>query len=74
VRAGQAVDLSTLKYDDLLKVEPLAVDDRDQLRAEQDAFINAVMSGSRPQVTAEDGAAAVELAMRIVGAIRPQGL
>jgi predicted dehydrogenase len=74
VRAGQAVDLSELKYDDLLKVEPLAIEEGDQLRAEQDAFIDAVINRSRPQVTAEDGTAAVELASRIVEAIRPQTL
>lgn len=74
VRAGETVDLSGLKYEDLLKVEPLNVDDQDQLRAEQESFIDAVMHGTRPVVTAEDGAAAVELATRIVQAIRPQTL
>ncbi len=74
VRAGEFVDLSELKYEDLLKVEPLKIDDQDQLRAEQESFIDAVTTGSRPKVTAEDGAAAVELATRIVQAIRPQTL
>jgi predicted dehydrogenase len=74
VRAGESVDLSGLKYEDLLKVEPLTIDDQDQLRAEQESFIDAVTTRSRPQVTAEDGAAAVELATRIVQAIRPQTL
>ena len=74
VRAGEAIDLSGLKYEDLMKVEPLKVDDRDQLRAEQESFIRSVRTGSRPVVTAEDGAAAVELATQIVQAIRPQTL
>lgn len=74
VRAGEFVDLSGLKYEDLLKVEPLKVDEQDQLRAEQESFIDALMQGKRPLVTAEDGAAAVELATRIVQAIRPQTL
>ena len=74
VRAGEFVDLSGLKYEDLMKVEPLKVDDQDQLRAEQESFIHAVTTGSRPLVTAEDGAAAVELATQIVQAIRPQTL
>ncbi len=74
VRAGEFVDLSVLKYDDLLKVEPLKVDDQDQLLAEQESFIDAVTQGTAPQVTAEDGLAAVELATRIVQAIRPQTL
>jgi predicted dehydrogenase len=71
VRAGESVDLSGLKADDLMKVEPLQVDDRDQLRAEQESFVQAVRTRSRPLVTAEDGAAAVELATRIVESIRP---
>ena len=74
VRAGQAVDLSGLKYEDLLKVEPLEIEETDQLRAEQESFIDAVTNRSRPVVTAEDGAAAVELAQRIVQSIRPQTL
>ena len=57
-----------------LKVEPLKVDDQDQLRAEQESFIDAVITGSRPLVSAEDGAAAVDLATQIVHAIRPQTL
>ena len=74
VRAGESVDLSGLKPEDLMKVEPLKVDDQDQLRAEQESFIDAVITGSRPLVTAEDGAAAVDLATQIVHAIRPQTL
>ena len=74
VRAGESVDLSGLKPEDLMKVEPLKVDDQDQLRAEQESFIEAVRTGSRPLVTAEDGAAAVELATQIVQAIQPQTL
>jgi len=74
VRAGEAVDLSGLKSDDLMKVEPLKVDDQDQLRAEQESFIRAVKTGSTPLVSAADGAAAVELATQIVQAIRPQTL
>jgi predicted dehydrogenase len=74
VRTGEAVDLSGLKYEDMLKVEPLVVEEQDQLRAEQASFIDAVTRRTRPPVTAEDGAAAVELATRIVEAIRPQTL
>jgi predicted dehydrogenase len=74
VRAGESVDLSGLKADDLMKVEPLQVDDRDQLRAEQESFIRAIKTGSPPVVSATDGLAAVELATQIVQAIRPQTL
>ncbi|MGB7160838.1 MAG: Gfo/Idh/MocA family oxidoreductase [Tepidisphaeraceae bacterium] len=73
-RGGASVDLSGLTYADLLTVQPLEVEDVEPLRAELDAFVDAVTTGTTPQVTAEDGAAAVELAERIVHEIRPQTL
>ena len=46
------------------------IEDIEPLRAEQDAFIDAVTSGQRPVVSGEDGMAAVELAgTRIVKAM-----
>jgi len=69
VRAGEIQDLSQVSFANLVKLEPLVVDNVEPLRAEQDAFIEAVTSGSRPVVSGEDGAAAVEVAERIVQAI-----
>lgn len=73
-RAGKTVDLSGLKYEDLLSVRPLEVEEIEPLRAEQDSFIDAVRRGGGAPVTAADGAAAVELAERIAAAIKPQTL
>jgi predicted dehydrogenase len=52
----------------------LQIDDVEPLRAELDAFVDAVTDGSDPQVTAEDGMHAVEVAERIVKTIGPAKL
>jgi predicted dehydrogenase len=49
----------------------LQIDDVEPLRAELDAFVDAVTNGSKPVVTAEDGLHAVEVATRIVQTIGP---
>ena len=74
IRTGEIEDLSDLNYQDLVNVEELAIDDVEPLRAEQEAFIGAVIEGRPTVVSAEDGLAAVEVAERIVGAIKPHSL
>jgi predicted dehydrogenase len=54
----------------MVKVEPLAVDDVEPLRAELEAFLDSVRTGAPPAVTAEDGAAAVRLAADIAEQIK----
>ena len=71
IRAGEIQDLSQLNYKDLVHIEELPIDDVEPLRAELDAFVDAVTSGSAPVVTAEDGMHAVEVAARIVQTIGP---
>ena len=63
------VDIENVDWTDLVNVEMLDIDDREPLRLEQEAFIRAVREGSRPQVSAEDAIAAMELAERIVKVI-----
>ena len=63
-----------LNFAELVNVEELAIDDTEPLRAELDSFISAVLTGAAPEVPAEDGLAAVEIATRIVEAIRHQRL
>ncbi len=53
-------------YADLVHLEPLAVDGADPLRAQLEAFLEAVRSGGPSPVPAQAGLAAVELAERIV--------
>ena len=69
IRTGELDDLSQVDFMDLVKVQELKIDDTEPLRAQLDAFVNAVVTGTPPTVTGEDGLAAVELAERIVAAI-----
>ena len=64
------VDPANLNWLELVHVEMLNIDDRESLELEQEAFINAVRHGSRPQVSADDAVAAMELAQRIINVIR----
>jgi predicted dehydrogenase len=74
VRAGEITDPTKLNYAELLKMEQLRIEEVEPLRAEQDAFIAAAISGTRPVVSGEDGMAAVELAERIVKAMGPTSI
>jgi predicted dehydrogenase len=74
IRRGEIEDLSDLNYQDLVNVEELQIDDVEPLRAEQEAFVGAVTGKGPTEVSAEDGLAAVEVAERIVGAIKPEVL
>jgi predicted dehydrogenase len=66
--------MADLNYTDLVNVEELPISDTEPLRAQLDSFISAVRTGATPEVTAEDGLAAVETAVRIVAAMGKQAL
>jgi predicted dehydrogenase len=74
IRSGQITDLSELNFADLVQIEELVIDDIEPLRAQLDAFVEAVTTGAAPPVSAQDGLAAVETATRIVEAIAAQSL
>ncbi len=60
-------------FGSMVNIEPLDVDDTiEPLRAEIESFLSAVSAKTEPAVTGEDGAAAVELAERIVDSLRSQ--
>jgi len=61
--------MANIDFGELVKVEPLIVDDVEPLRAEIEAFLDSVATGKPPIVTAEDGVAAVKLANDIVSAL-----
>lgn len=67
---GRGADLSNLKWDQLLNIEELAVDDAEPIVMEIRAFLDAVRTGDRPMIDAEAGFANVRTAQRIVDAIR----
>ncbi len=60
------LNLLNLDWTKLIKVETLDIDDREPLRLEQEAFVQAINDGTRPEVSAEDAVAAMELAEKIV--------
>jgi predicted dehydrogenase len=68
--AKDLAQLAGVDYGSLVNVEPLQVDDVEPLRAELQSFIGALQSGRPPEVSAEDGVAAVELAEQIVAALK----
>jgi len=64
-------DLSRVNWPDLLHIEQLEIDDKEPLRLEQEAFLRAVVDGSvRPEVTAEEGLAAMQCAERILASLK----
>lgn len=63
-------DLSDLDYTDLVNIEPLEVDDADQLQMQLRDFVKVVREGGRPKVDVHAGFAAVRTAERIVAAAR----
>jgi len=61
----------SVDYAKLMKVEQLVVDDSaEPLRRQAEAFVRSIREGLTPEVSAEEGYAAVRLAQRITDAIR----
>ena len=67
--AGGA-DLSTLKWDQLVNIDFLQVDDEEPIVAEIKEFVSAVREKRAPSIDAEAGFANVRTAQRIVEAIK----
>ncbi len=57
-------------FAELVKLSPLAVNDVDQITAELEAFVGSIRKKKEPVVSGEQGLAAVEVAEKIVRAIR----
>lgn len=62
--------MAGLDFGKMVHVEPLQIDDKDPLRMELQAFIEAVRTHGRPPVSADDGALAVRLAEEIVNCVK----
>jgi len=69
IRTGEIEDLSQVNFVELVSVEELKTDEIEPIRAELDSFLHAFTTGSKPEVSADDGLAAVELATQIVAAM-----
>jgi predicted dehydrogenase len=74
IRRGEVQDLAQLNFAEMVKIEPLQIEQADPLTAQAEAFVQAVRAGTAPPVTLEDGLAALETATRIVEAIPPYSL
>lgn len=66
----QGTDLSDLDYHELVAIEPLEIDDADQLEMELGSFLDAVRTGRKPPIDAQAGFAAVRTAQRIMEVAR----
>lgn len=64
-------DLTSVNWPDLLHIEQLDVDDKEPIRLEQEAFLQAVTDRAcTPEVSALEGLAALECAQKILASIR----
>jgi predicted dehydrogenase len=64
-------DLLSMNWPDLLHIEQLDIDDKEPIRLEQEAFLRAVSDRAyRPEVSAEEGLAALECAEKILASIK----
>jgi len=64
------VDLTDLNWSDLVNIDELEIDQSEPIVEEVRSFLDAVRSGSKPEIDAEAGFANVRTAERIVAAIR----
>ncbi len=63
-------DLRDIVFKDFVAVEEVPMNQADQLESELGAFVECVREGRRPLVSGEDGLLALEVAERIIEAIR----
>jgi len=71
LKKGGKFDLLKVNWLDLLHVEKLKIDDKEPLRLEQESFLKAVADKRlRPEVSAEEGLAAMECAEKILASIK----
>jgi len=64
-------DLTSINWPDLLHIEQLDIDDKEPIRLEQEAFLQAITDRARtPEVSAQEGLAALECAQKILASVR----
>lgn len=64
-------NLLNVNWPDLLHIEQLVIDDKEPLRLEQETFLQAVADTAlKPEVSAEEGLAAMECAEKILASIK----
>ncbi len=64
-------DMTTVNWPDLLHIEQLNIDDKEPVRLEQEAFLQAVADRAlTPEVSAEEGLAALQCAEKILACVK----
>jgi predicted dehydrogenase len=64
-------DLTSVNWPDLLHIEQLDIDDKEPIRLEQEAFLQAVIDRDcTPEVSAQEGLAALECAQKILASVK----
>ncbi len=67
---AQDFDFSTVNWTEMLHIEQLDITDAEPLKVEQQSFLKAVVDPAfRPEVTAEEGLAALECAEKILACV-----
>ncbi|MHC4119320.1 MAG: Gfo/Idh/MocA family protein [Planctomycetota bacterium] len=70
-REAGTFDLTTVNWPDMLHVEQLDIDDKEPIRLEQEAFLQAITNRElAPEVSAQEGLAALECAKKILGSVK----
>jgi predicted dehydrogenase len=64
-------DLTKVNWPDMLHVEQLDIDDKEPIRLEQEAFLQAITNRElAPEVSAQEGLAALECAKKILASVK----
>ncbi len=70
-RQGGSFDPTSVNWPDLLHIEQLQIDDKEPVRLQQEAFLRAVRDRTfTPEVSAEEGLAALKCAQKILRAVK----
>jgi predicted dehydrogenase len=69
IKEGRITDLMQLNYPELVKYEDLEIEDAEPVRAELENFQQAIRTRTAPEVTGEDGLAAVDIAAKIAASV-----
>jgi predicted dehydrogenase len=70
-KATGSTDLTKVNWPDLLHIEKLEIDDKEPVRLQQEAFLQAVADRAfMPEVSAEEGLAALRCSGRILASIK----
>ena len=70
-KATGAFNLATVNWPDLLHIEQLDIDDKEPVRLQQEAFLQAVADRTlAPEVSAEEGLAALRCAAKILTSVK----